>query len=373
MRLTEQQLNRATLARQMLLQREPVSVVDGIRRVVALQAQEPASPYVALWNRIDGFDPTDLDAAFRDREVVKATLMRATLHAVHKNDYTTIHGAMVDRLRDRLNDSRFGESGLSKSDLDALMPLVIEHAAEPRTVAEIETMLERHLGEPPHKGIWWAMRQFGPVHHAPSDASWSFGQRKTFIAAPTDPQRMDSTASLRVFIRRYLEGFGPASAKDFAQFTLQTQAAIKPVLHSMADSLVTYEGPNGELLHDVSDGRIPDGDTPAPPRLMAMWDSVLLAYSDRRRVIPEEYRRLFIRSNGDFLPTLLVDGRVAGIWRATEQGIEAMAFRELSTEDWDDLASEAHALVSMLERDPLVYSTHNHWWSKIDGVETRIL
>lgn len=371
MALTLRQLNRATLARQALLKRQSVSVVEGIRGAVALQAQEPASPYIALWNRIDGFEPTDLDAAFRDREIVKATLMRVTLHAVDRNDYVTIHGAMVGRLRDRLNDRRFLEAGLSRAELDDLIPLVIEHTDEPRTAIEIEEMLGRHLGEPPHQGVWWALKQFGPVNHAPTDAPWSFGPRNAFIAAPK-AELQDSMVALAQFIRRYLEGFGPATARDFGQFTLQTQAAIKPALASM-DDIVTHEGPNGEVLYDVPAGSVPDGDSAAPPRLMAMWDSVLLAYADRTRVIPEAYRKTMIRRNGDVLPTLLVDGFVAGVWRPTDNGIEATAFRKLSKSEWDGLMVEAAALEQLLDRDPNVYRRYQRWWDSIEGVETRTL
>jgi hypothetical protein len=94
MRITARQLNRATLARQLLLRREPLGVIDAVRRVVAIQAQEPASPYVALWNRLTAFDPLELDVAFADRKVVKATLMRITLHAVHAEDHSAVHAAM---------------------------------------------------------------------------------------------------------------------------------------------------------------------------------------------------------------------------------------------------------------------------------------
>jgi hypothetical protein len=371
--LTPRQLNRSTLARQMLLQREDVSVVEGIRRAVALQAQEAASPYVALWNRIAGFDPADLDAAFIRRDVVKATLMRATLHAVHSDDYTTFRGAMAKRLRDRLNDSRFRETGLEPADFDALIPLVLEHTSGPRSVEEIEGMLEEHLGAEPHKGIWWAVRNVGPLQYAPTDSPWTFGQRNLFIAPTAESHELDAADSLVPFIRRYLEGFGPASAKDFGQFTLQTQAAIKPAIGEMADDLVTYEGPNGEVLHDVPNGEIPEGDTAAPPRLMAMWDSVLLAYSDRSRIIPEEYRKTLIRNNGDVLPTVLVDGFVAGIWRPTESGIEVTTFRDVSDDDWDGIEVEAQRLGAMIAmRDPRTYGRYSRWWNVISGVQTRV-
>ena len=127
------------------------------------------------------------------------------------------------------------------------------------------------------------------------------------------------------------------------------------------------------MLYDVHGGSIPDEDTPAPPRLMAMWDSILLAYVDRTRVIPEEFRKSMIRSNGDVLPTLLVDGYVAGVWRPIDGAIEATAFRKLSDEDWDGLSREAEGLCAMLRRDPAVYRRYHRWWESIDGVETRML
>jgi hypothetical protein len=107
---------------------------------------------------------------------------------------------------------------------------------------------------------------------------------------------------------------------------------------------------------------------------MAMWDSVLLAHVDRSRVLPPDYRRLVIRSNGDVLPTLLVDGHVAGVWRAVEGGIEATAFHRLPEDAWEGFADEARGLVALLaDRDPLVYRRYDHWWSKLPGGETRLL
>jgi Winged helix DNA-binding domain len=298
MRITARQLNRATLARQLLLRREPLGVVDAIRRVVALQAQEPASPYVALWNRLTAFNPVELDAAFADREIVKATLMRITLHAVHADDHPAMHAAMQPTLRAaRLSDRRFESSGLSADDAHALVPEFLEFAAQPHSAAEVEAWLGARLGVHP-KGVWWALRQFGPMLHAPTGGPWSFGSRPSFVAAGTS----------------------------------------------------------------------------APPRLMAMWDSVLLAYADRSRIIPPDYRKLVARSNGDVLPTLLVDGYVAGVWRPVEGGIEATAFQTLSDEAWDGLASEARALTALLaDREPQVYRRYSRWWTGLPRAEVRVL
>ena len=148
MALTARQLNRATLGRQLLLRRERLAVVDAVRRVAALQAQEAASPYIGLWNRLADFDPADLDAAFAERTVVKASLVRITLHAVHAEDYPAFHDAMVSSLRaSRLYDGRFTEAGLSIADIDALLPRLLEFLAEPHSKAEIEAMIE---GAPRH-------------------------------------------------------------------------------------------------------------------------------------------------------------------------------------------------------------------------------
>ena len=105
-----------------------------------------------------------------------------------------------------------------------------------------------------------------------------------------------------------------------------------------------------------------------------MWDSVLLAYADRSRVIPRDYRQLVTRNNGDVLPTLLVDGYVGGVWRPVEDGIEATAFHRLSDEAWAGLEAEARALVTFLTgREPIVYRRYAHWWSTLSSVEVRVL
>jgi Winged helix DNA-binding domain len=129
MSITARRLNRATLGRQLLLRREPLDVADAVRRVVALQAQSAASPYLALWNRLAGFDPAGLDAAFADQTVVKATLMRITLHAVRAEDYPAFHNAMLSSLRaSRLNDRRYTITGLTHADADRLAPQLLEFA-----------------------------------------------------------------------------------------------------------------------------------------------------------------------------------------------------------------------------------------------------
>ncbi len=374
MRLSERQLNRATLDRQLLLGRALVGVADALGDVLALQAQEPASPYLALWNRVAGFDAAALDAAFADGEVVKATLLRSTLHAVRAGDWATFHGAMLPTLRGaRLHDRRYTTTGLAAADADALLPRLAALAAVPRTRVEIEDLLEAELGvrEP---RLWWALKTFAPLHHVPTGGPWSFRRPSSFVAAPPAGAVAHGDA-VRSLLLRYLRAFGPASVQDAATFTLLGRGVVRQALDDLRDDLVAFEGPGGATLVDVRGASLPPEDVAAPPRLLPMWDSVLLAYADRARVLPAEHRAAVIRRNGDVLPTLLVDGQVAGVWRAVDGGIEATAFRRLDAAAWSGLAAEADALVRFLaDREPTVYARHAHWWDKgLPAAEVRTL
>lgn len=373
--LTARQLNRATLARQLLLAREPIGPVDAVERVLALQAQEPASPYIALWNRVAGFDPAQLDAAFADGLIVKATLMRVTLHAVTAADHPTLHAAMQTTLRAaRLNDRRFAAAGLSVADAQALVEEVLGFAAKPRTNADIEAWLADRLGSAAHPGFWWAMRQVGPFVHAPTGGAWSFGPRPSHRAAKLRPGSIEPDAAMAHLVRRYLESFGPATVQDVAQFGLLTMPRILAGVAALGDELVTLQGPAGVRLLDVRGGALPDEDSAAPPRLLPMWDSTLLAYRDRSRIVPPAYRRTVIQSNGDVLPPVLVDGHVAGVWRPIDAGIEVTAFHRLGAGDWAGLESEAAALIGFLaarERTP--YGRYTRWWTGLAGAELRII
>jgi hypothetical protein len=174
-------------------------------------------------------------------------------------------------------------------------------------------------------------------------------------------------------IRRYLEGFGPASARDFAQFTMLWQTTVRPALEAIADTLTTIEGPDGEVLFDIPGAPVPSDDTPAPPRLLPMWDSILLAYADHSCVIAEYYRKLVIRRNGDVLPTMLV-GYVCGVWRPVDDGIEALAFHPLPDDASERLAAEAGGLLALIrQRDPSFYGRYTHWWTDLSGAEFRVL
>lgn len=378
MSISARELNRATLARQLLLQRDPRSVTETVRQVMALQAQFAPSPYVALWNRIAAFDPRDLDAAFADGTIVKSNAVRMTLHAVHGDDHRVFREAVEPSIRGaRLGDARFTVTGMSAADADALVPEILDHASEPRTSAAMADWLAARLGAAPHKGVWWALRQYAPLLHAPTGGAWSFGTRTSYVAPPSRPvlaNREVADDALRAVALRYLAAFGPATVADFALFALVQRSRARAALLSLADELEQVSGPTGEALFDLPGAPRPSADTPAPPRLLGMWDNSLLAYTDRSRIIPPDYRPLVTRSNGDVLPTLLVDGYVAGVWRGVEAGIEVTAFHPLSDAVWQQVQTEAQALLAMLaEREPEPFRRYHHWWSKLPAGDTRLL
>ncbi|WP_306322973.1 MULTISPECIES: winged helix DNA-binding domain-containing protein [unclassified Streptomyces] len=379
-------LNRATLARQLLLEREGVGAEEALRRVVALQAQQPASPYVALWNRVAGFEAADLDAVFGGFRAVKSTLMRITLHAVHVDDYRDFRAAVEPTVRGaRLGDPRFRASGLVADDADGLLPDLLRVAELPRTARELGEWFAGRVGPEGEKLVTAArmLRQYAPLWHAPVAGSpWAYAsdKRQLFVAAERGrrPELRDPEAvaeGLRGLVRRYLAGFGPASVADVAQFALVQKGRVREALAGCGE-LVRLSGPGGEVLYDVPGGALPDAGVAAPPRLLGMWDSVLLAYADRGRVLPAEYRKHVTRVNGDVLATVLVDGYVAGVWRLLADGsVEVGAFRPLPERVWEGVEREAWGVARLLAgRDPGAYRRYDHWWVKgLPVVEARVL
>ncbi len=224
--------------------------------------------------------------------------------------------------------------------------------------------------------------------HAPNGGAWSFGPRPRFAAPPAPGPGGDRLADdglsddgrpddgLLDLVPRYLAAYGPATVADVGVFTRVHRTRIRTAVERLVASgaVRADDGTAGPALLDVPGGARPAGDTPAPPRLLGMWDAVLLAYADRSRVIPPEYRRLVIRANGDVLPTLLVDGHVAGVWRPVSGGVEATAFRPLTDATWDGLAAEARSLLALLaDREPAVYSRYGHWWASLPAGQVRVL
>jgi hypothetical protein len=371
---TREALTYETMVRQRLSVRRRVGVAATVRSVLALQAQEPAAPYLALWNRIQGFDASDLDRALADGAIVKASLFRFTLHAVDAGDLRWVRAAMRTRVRDAGFHDALDDIGLSAERVDEILERLSTVMVEPHGNADVERVLSEFVPEADDPArLWSALRGVGAFRHAPTTDPWSFGRRPAYV--PCDAAADDERAATAELVRRYLTAFGPATIADMSQFTILKRSALREVIESMAD-VVDVAGPDGAHLVDVQlddvqgAGARPQAEMATlPPRLLGMWDSVLLAYADRTRVIPDEHRPHVIRRNGDVLPTVVVEGRVRGVWRAATDAVEIRAFEPLDDATLDGLDGEARDLRRLLaDRDPAVFSRVGRWWDRLpDG------
>lgn len=364
MRLSARRLNRATLARQLLLQRSPLDVVTAVAQLGGLQAQEPASPFLALWTRLADLTADDVSAALDRHRLVKATLHRSTLHIVTAADYRASVSALRAVTRSRWMQEQRGLP--VRRSLPELAEASLSYAAVPRTNVELRDHAGS-LGEPvPADELWRRIRRYAPFVHVPDDEPWSFGRRPVQVSAGTwleepDP---DEEAALEHLVRSHLRAFGPARLADIAQWSGLTISRLKVGLARISD-LEQHEDEDGHRLYDLPGAPLPDAGIAAPPRLLPMWDETLLAYADRSRVLPEPYRTRVIVKAGDVLPSFTVDGFIAGLWWA-EAGdggprIVLAPFEAIPPAARRKLEAEADGLVTFIrDREPMVYQRYRH-------------
>jgi hypothetical protein len=349
--LTLRELNRTLLARQLLLRRAKLTVPTAIERVGALQAQWPPSPYVALWSRLEGFRPGDLVRAIERRRVVKATLMRTTLHHVSARDYLAYAG-LIHRARSAGIARELAKHPVDReADLDALARDLVRHASEhPRSRSELLGLLGQpklELAERRPWLVWYLLASRAGLVHAPGSSIWRRNTAGvTFVPATTllGAAGADGEEAVAHLVRRYLAAFGPATRADAAQWTGIPVAALAPGFERLA--LRRFRDEAGRELLDLPRAPLAAAETEAPPRFLPMWDSSLLAHADRTRILPEEYRKTVIKRNGDVLQTFLVDGFVAGTWKFEDGGVALEPFEPVRRDVRRALEAEGKALAA---------------------------
>jgi hypothetical protein len=334
--LTERELNRALLARQLLLERTRLPLPRALERIGGIQAQYAPSMYVGLWSRLEGFERAALTAALERRSVVQATLMRQTIHLVSKADYWPLALAVRDARR----------AWWRRTVRDGPSPQAVQGAARAlrQALDGGATISRKQLEELVGKRRANAVGLWIDLVRVPPSGTWE-RRRADLYAAAEDwigppPHVPDPAEHL---VRRYLAGFGPAALKDVASFTGLPPAQLRPLLDRL--ELRRLRSEDREQLLDLPRAPLPDPGTPAPARFLPTWDATLLVHARRTGVLPEEHRtRIFSGRNPHSFPTFLLDGRVAGTWRYENGAIRVDPFRRLDPGETRELRQEADRL-----------------------------
>ena len=314
--LSLRELNRALLARQLLLERRRLTATQAIERVAAIQAQWPPSPYLGLWSRIDGFRAEDLVRAVARRSVVKATVMRTTLHLISARDYLAYGGlyrrGLIRQLERELE--ALGELPDLRGQSERLAALAGDRP-RPRSqlLAELELPKLRIEERRPWL-LWYGLAAHAGLVNGPESSSWrSHTGGGTFVSARSwlGGDGASGEAAAAHLVRRYLGAFGPASRADVAKWTGMARSVVDQGLAQL--QLRRFRDELGRELYDLPRAPLPPADSVAPARLLPRFDLFVLGHEDRGRALSDEPRALVIEG-GEVMPTFLVDGFVAGTW-----------------------------------------------------------
>jgi hypothetical protein len=352
------ELNRTTLRRQLLLQRSDVSAVKAIERLVGVQAQLARPPFVGLWSRLDRFDRAELTKAIEQRTVVKATLLRGTLHLLTARDYLSFRATFQATLSNALDDV------LKAKGAHVDVPRLVDAArdfmhAAPRSFAEITTLLTGLEPDGDPGAMRYAVRTHLPMIQVPIDTAWGYPGNPRFALAEdwldipvptTDGQHAE-------LVKRYLAAFGPATVKDVE--TWSYLPSLQPAFDTLAPELVRYRDERGRTLFDLPGLPIEPEDAPAPLRFLPEFDNLLLAHQDRTRVVPKAARGKVFLPGLRVAATVLVDGFVAATW-TTERVKQAVTLTvaplaPVNAAVQAELMAEGDRLVRFVEPDARTY------------------
>ncbi len=363
--LSRRALNRALLSRQLLLERSELPpedagarqarVIQAIEHLVGLQAQAPFPPYYGLWSRLGGFRPDDLAALITDRSVVRIALMRGTIHLVSARDCLPLR-RMVQPVIERGMRNAYGRqlAGVDPAELAAAGRILVD--SEPMTFSQLGHALAERWPDHPPAALAQGVRAFVPLVQVPPRAVWGragqsrhtsaerwLGHRvRTVEAAPAD---------LAGLVTRYLGAFGPATVGDVQAWCGLT--GLKAVMEQLRPSLATFTDERGAELFDLPSAPRPGGDVPAPVRLVAEFDNLMLSHADRSRVVSAANLSRFYAANGIFPGSVLIDGFVAGTWRLGRDKTAATLTIELfaPVRDWSSLVEEAGRMLAFCAPD----------------------
>lgn len=350
--LSPRELGRATLARQLLLERHSLPVGEAIARLAGMQAQEPAPPQIGLWTRLADHRAERLLDAIEDRSVVRATMMRGTLHLMTATDYLGLRSALDAVIADGM--VRYLSPRLAGVDVARLVEdaRAIFAERDALSAAALRDELAARHPDADVRALAAVVRTGLPLVRVPDGGRWGFTPKAPF----TDAQRWlgrapSKRADRPELVRRYLGAFGPASVRDAEAWL--GGGALGPVFERLRAELARFEDGRGRELFDLPDAPRPGANAPAPVRLLPEFDSLVLAHADRTRVIADEHRKALITKNLRVRATVLVDGTMAGFWKldrargAATVTIEPLV--KLRAADRKALCAEAERLAAFAE------------------------
>jgi DNA glycosylase AlkZ-like len=335
--LTARDLNRALLARQMLLERAKTPIPKALERVGGLQAQYAPSMYIGLWSRVEGLERDAVTRALQRRSIVQGSMMRATIHLVSKRDYWPFVVGIRRGLREwwlRTHGRHTSRREVTANDRK------VRGALRGKTMsrAELEEVIGRRWG---NAGV------FVDLVRAPPSGTWERRRADLYALAEEWVGPEDSTEEEGVehLVRRYLQGFGPARPTEIADWASLDVSTTRRALERL--ELRRFQDEQGNELVDLPRVPLPDADTPAPVRFLPVWDATLLVHARRTQILPERYRpRIFNVKTPNSANTFLVDGQVAGTWRYEQGRVRITPFGTLSRVVRKELDEEAQRLAA---------------------------
>jgi hypothetical protein len=313
-----------------------------------MQAQEPRDPYLGLWSRVEGFQPEELEALIEERDAVRTTLMRGTIHLFTARDALALRPALGS-VPERLfwSGSPFGRR-LGDIDVEEILSAARDLLAEePRTRAELRTLLGKRWPDRDAEAMANAVGYLLPLVQIPPRGLWSRSGRATLASLESWLGRtLDSEAPPDAAVLRYLAAFGPASVKDVATWSGLT--GVREIVARLRGGLRTFRDENGVELFDLPDAPLFDPDTPAPVRFLPEYDNVFLSHADRARIVDPADRPRLGFGDGRFFRQVLVDGFLRAVWRFEEGTVLVKPARRLYRRDASAVEAEGRRLAAFL-------------------------